>query len=430
MTVINGVRRLPNGHVLKYDLDQRTVEERPYWTALPHSHGDWLAILEEAVRLRTVADRPLGLFLSGGIDSSVIASCLARSGEHALQSFTAAFPDSHFDESEDAAQVAATLGIANTAIPITMSVRDDFNEIVASLDEPYADPSSIPTWYLARETARSVKVVLSGDGGDELFAGYKRVDRHLKSAWRRALRIPGMPIIPTLEPRGAGKWVAEAALPWRSAYMLRFSGFTPGQRRFLTGDAPLMRMEYWRGMSEDNVQLTPAHDAIDDLLAIDRANYLPEYILRKADLCTMAHGLELRAPLLDHVFTETVLALPHAERYTKPRKVLLKRAMPKLAPLHLFSRKKRGFNPPLEQWLTHDLAERMPELPARLAQRTEGWLSAARIRAFVDRYRAGGGHLSEQMLQLLMLDESLSQLDALSREHKALNRCASPASLR
>lgn len=411
-TIMSGIRRLPNGHLLKYDLDRRTMEARPYWTAQPRSHGDWLEILEEAVRLRTVADRPLGVFLSGGIDSSVVASCLARGGLGDLQSFTAAFPGTRYDESGEAAEIAAALGMPNTAIPITMSVRDDFEQIVASLDEPFADPSCIPTWYLARETTRSVKVVLSGDGGDELLAGYKRVDKHLRSAWRRGFRLPGAPIIPTLEPHGIGKWLAECALPWPSAYMLRFSGFTPGQRRFLTGDAPLMQMEYWREVSEQSGQ-APGHEPIDTLLEIDRANYLPEYILRKADLCTMAHGLELRAPLLDHVFTETVLALPHSERFTRPRKVLLKRAIPKLEPLHLFSRKKRGFNPPLEQWLNNDLAERMPELPARLALRTEGWLSAARLRAFVDRYRAGGAHLREQMLQLLVLDESLTQLDAL-----------------
>jgi asparagine synthase (glutamine-hydrolysing) len=354
----------------------------------------------------------LGVFLSGGIDSSVIASCLVRTGKGALQSFTAGFPGSPYDESADAAAIATALGMVNTTIPITMSVRDDFARIVASLDEPFADPSCIPTWYLARETTRSVKVVLSGDGGDELFAGYKRVDKHLRSAWRRGFHLPIAPITPTLEPHGVGKWLAEGALPWRSAYMLRFSGFTPGQRRFLTADAPLMQTEYWRGESED-VE-TPDRDPVDTLLEIDRANYLPEYILRKADLCTMAHGLELRAPLLDHVFTETVLALPHSERFTSPRKVLLKRAFPPaLAPLHLFSRKKRGFNPPLGQWLDHDLADRMPELPARLALRTDGWLSATRLRAFVERYRAGGAHLGEQMLQLLVLDESLTQLNAL-----------------
>jgi asparagine synthase (glutamine-hydrolysing) len=407
-TIYGGIARLANAHRLEVDLDTNRLAVHRYWTPRAVAAVDVGALLDEAIELRLVADRPLGLFLSGGIDSGTIACRLAATGHRDLRSFSAAFPGSPLDESDDAAATARALGLRNERIVVPTTIRDDFAEIVATLDEPFADPSSFPTWYLARATERHVKVVLGGDGGDELFAGYKRVGKHLRNAWRERLRLP-LPLLPDVRAKGLRKAAAELALDWESAYALRFSGLTPNQRRFLQPSRDAWPAHYWR------IPDVAAPSRIERLLRWDFANYLPEYVLRKADLATMAHGLELRAPLLDHRFVEAVLALPAEARFTRPPKALLARLAPELVEQGAFSRKKRGFNPPLDGWLKDDLRDRLGAVPASLSGATSGQIDEARARAMIDAY-AGGAPLAEQVLSLVILEESLRQLAALARE--------------
>ena len=399
-TVYRHVQRLENGHYLEFDLRNRRLEKRRYWRPAPES-GSWLEALDESVRMRTIADRPLGVFLSGGVDSTVVASRLAHQGLTNFRTYTAAFPGSEMDESGLAAQTAQTLGFPNHAIVVPESLGKDFGKIVAALDDPFADPSSFPTWYLAREVSREVKVVLAGDGGDELFGGYKRVAKHLRTAWRGKLRLP-LAVRPALE---GGKLAAEAAMDWRSAYSLRFSGMAPAQRAFLHG-GNLKALSYWR--EPDAEGETP----LKQLMAIDNANYLPEYILRKSDLCTMAHGLEARAPFLDHRFVQRILAEPEERVYTRPPKLILQKALDQRLPADFLRRKKRGFNPPLRRWLREELAARFDGLGERLEQHTVNQLKREPVDAFVRHYRKGAEPLAEQVLQLLILDESLAQLAA------------------
>jgi asparagine synthase (glutamine-hydrolysing) len=202
-------------------------------------------------------------------------------------------------------------------------------------------------------------------------------------------------------------------MDWREAYSLRFSGFTPGQRRFLQPRHRDLPPTHWR---------LPAHadgSAIAALLAVDWDNYLPEYVLRKADLCTMAHGLELRAPLLDHPFFEALLALPEERRFTQPPKLLLEPACTELQDLDLFRRKKKGFNPPLTGWLRQDLAARFDGLGERLSEVTGEQLSMAGVNRIAAAYRAGEEALAEQVLQLMILDESLAQIAVLGETANA-----------
>jgi asparagine synthase (glutamine-hydrolysing) len=286
-------------------------------------------------------------------------------------------------------------------------VAADFGAIVADLDEPFADPSSVPTWYLARETTRHVKVVLGGDGGDEMFGGYKRYAKHLRTRWRRGLVLPALPAPKGIGGGGWQRLAEELRLDWRAAYVLRFSGLTPGERAWLAPEAA-PQPHYWR--------LPPAGGPEDlaTLLEIDRLNYLPDYILRKADLMTMAHGLELRAPFLDHRFVGALLGLPPEKRFTVPAKRLLAPAMAALGDLDPFAQKKRGFNPPIAGWLHGDLAPRLPGLGQRLAGLTGGLLDARRVDGFVAAWKQRPA-LGEQLLQLLILDESLAQIAALAR---------------
>ena len=427
-TIFESIQRLPNAHWLSLDLESRRIETKCYWTPpdvladRPIPDDQWLETLDTAVSMRTVADRPLGVFLSSGIDSSTVASRLALTGHSALQTFTAGFDKPEMDESHTAAKIASALGFPNQVIAVPGSVRDDIDRIVEDLDEPFADPSAMPSWYLARETTKHVKVVLGGDGGDELFAGYKRFDKHLQTSWRRAVFGGNNSVLRNRDIAGGGvsKFFDEVRLDWWNAYSLRFSGFTPSQRAALQpaleGKSPV----YWRGMGKSTEQkwleMPNPRGPISELLEIDRLNYLPEYILRKGDLCTMAHGLELRAPLLDHGWVSLVNSMPTTQRFTQPAKQLFRAAMPQLATFDLFSAKKKGFNPPLDSWLKTDLSDRLDDMPANLEKLTDGQIRGNAAKQLLIYYRRGKSRYAEQIFQLLVLEMSLNQLDNLRKE--------------
>lgn len=407
-TIFQQIHRLENAHYLHYRLDTQQLTKHCYWHAEPKT-SNWQTELDTAIRIRTVADRPLGVFLSGGIDSSTIACRLKAQGFDQLQTFSASFPGSPLDESSIAKSIAHALDLPNTEIPVPLTIAQDFEQIIADLDEPFADPSSFPTWYLSQATTQHVKVVLGGDGGDELLAGYKRIAKHLRTSWRRLLRLP-LPRLKDMAGKGWRKLVEEIRLNWLEAYSLRFSGMTPGQRAFLQPALKNPQVTYWRYPSIDRLNKLPP---IKQLLAVDADNYLPEYILRKADLCTMAHGLELRAPLLDHHWAECVMALPDNVRFTQPAKKLFADVTQRLASLKLFEIKKRGFNPPLQPWLQQDLKARFDGLGQRLEKLTSGQISAQRTEGLVSEY-AHRPALAEQVLQLVILEASLAQLAQLA----------------
>ena len=406
-TIFQNIHRLENAHYLYYRLDTQQFTKHCYWQAEPKA-ADWKTELDTAIRIRTVADRPLGVFLSGGIDSSTIACRLKDQGFDHIQTFSASFPGSSLDESSVAKSIADALALPNTEIPVPLTIANDFEQIIADLDEPFADPSSFPTWYLSQATTQHVKVVLGGDGGDELLAGYKRIGKHLRTSWRRLLRLP-LPRLRDMVGKGWRKLVEELRLNWLEAYSLRFSGMTPGQRAFLQPTLKNPKVTYWRYPSIDRLNKLPP---IKQLLAVDADNYLPEYILRKADLCTMAHGLELRAPLLDHRWAECVMALPDQIRFTQPAKKLFAEVTQRLAALKLFEIKKRGFNPPLQPWLREDLKSRFSGLGQRLEVLSNGQISGQRIETLVVEYQRRPV-LAEQILQLLILDCTLNQLNEL-----------------
>ncbi|MGV6851506.1 MAG: asparagine synthase (glutamine-hydrolyzing) [bacterium] len=400
-SVFEHIQRLENATSLELDLKTYRLQKRCYWRP-EESEGDWQTELDCAIRLRTMADRPVGVYLSGGVDSSTIVARLHALGFDNLTCFSAAFPGTGFDESDEAKVFANQLGLSHEKIVIPKQLGESFNQLVADLDEPFADPSSIPSWYLARETVKAVTVVLGGDGGDEIFAGYKRYQKHLRSAKRFVLpdwfhKISGW------QPKGWRKLLVESTASWQDAYAFRFSGLHLPQRRFLQPDFHC-RIHYWR-QPDDNLE------DIEYLLEIDRLNYLPEYIMRKADLCTMAHGLEQRVPLLDHVFYQKLKKTPSSQRFTQPAKQLLGNVAPEIKPI--FFRKKRGFNPPLADWLQHDLLGRRSGLGQRLEFLTAEQISQKPCDELITRYYQGESALAEQVLQLYILDESLQQLNSL-----------------
>jgi asparagine synthase (glutamine-hydrolysing) len=407
-TIVRGVRRLEPAHRLQFNLRTGELEHHRWWNHRDESARDsraWPEVLDEAIRIRTVADRPVGVFLSGGIDSSAVAARLAALGRRDLSTFTAGFDDPRFDESATAARIAAALGVSNHRIAVPSSIADSFDRIIEDLDEPFADPSAFPMWHLSQETTQHVKVVLGGDGGDELFAGYKRIARHMRSRWRGGLRLP-FPCLPDPTGRGLRKWCDRMRMGWLPSYVTAFSGMTPGQRLFLQPDGLCVADHAWRMPDLQGLS------AREQLLEVDLLNYLPEYILRKGDLCTMAHGLELRLPLLDHRWVGCVLSMRSQERFTDPPKRLLASAATGLESLDLLHAPKRGFNPPLRRWLQQDLRERVHAMAASLESDAQGQIRSDRVLALV-RASETDPRLDESVLSLVVLATSLGQLRQL-----------------
>jgi asparagine synthase (glutamine-hydrolysing) len=339
------------------------------------------------------------------VDSRVVAQLVAADPAVETTAFTAVFPEHpEFDEHAAAAAAAAALGLRHETLPVQLPVAE-LPRIIAELDEPLADPSCLPTWALCRAAAQHITVALGGDGGDELFAGYKRYAQHLRARHWRWLRLPAparfTAAAPLLKATSRGRWERlrlERQLRWEDAYVLRFSGIDPATRGFLQPDFPVREPHYWRLPA---APLAP----LAWLLECDRLNYLPEYVLRKTDLCGMAHGLEWRAPLLDHVFWQSVLALPEAERFTTPAKGWLRAQ----AGLNGVSAK-RGFNPPLAAWLrTPAVAESLAALPETLGRVTGGQVAAEPVRKLLAQWQAGRA-AAEHVWQLWVLGTSLRSL--------------------
>jgi asparagine synthase (glutamine-hydrolysing) len=423
-TGIEGVCKLPPASILELDLATGTHRIFRYWKPprgiqIPRPEREVLAEaqaqFDEAVALRLIADVPVGVFLSGGLDSSAVVASAARV-QADLRTYAVGFDDPRFDELEYARAVAQRFGTQHHELVVRPDLGQDLEAIVRAFDEPFADPSAIPSYYLAKATAAHVHVALNGDGGDELFGGYKRYAVHRRTRhwqrWlpsRRGWLLSGAHLIPfevdKKRWRGRlGRLLLEASLPYERAYQLRFSGMDvrtreairgPWLRERASGQDPLDRMA--RAFAE----LPEGHPATR-LQDVDLETYLPDDILVKSDLAGMAHSLEARSPFLDHRFVEFALGLPPAWR--THRKVLLRRMLAGSLPTQILARKKMGFNPPIEGWIRGGLSGMVQEALLSPASASRSLFDRGTVRTMVAYHLSGQGNLGEQLWLLLALE--------------------------
>jgi asparagine synthase (glutamine-hydrolysing) len=331
------------------------------------------ALLQEAVRLRLRADVPVGVFLSGGIDSGLVAAMAARQLNRPILTLSAGFEAESFDERPLARQVARRYGTDHHELIVRADPHRVLPQIVAAYDQPYADSSAIPSYCLAELARRHVKVVLNGDGGDEVFAGYRRyVAARLADQKGLLHKRAYRPLW----------WLADRLLPeargFRTSYsfvrrMVRGMDLSEPQRILAWGNDGFDEQNK-RRLAGKNAQwldaCRPTWMQIDELLAaalslpsaidrqmlVDSQTLLPDDLLVKMDIATMAHGLEARSPLLDHVLIETVAPWPAEIKLngttTKP---ILRQLARRYLSHEVVSAPKRGFEVPLTQWLEHDL---------------------------------------------------------------------------
>jgi asparagine synthase (glutamine-hydrolysing) len=400
-----GIRKLPPGCLLTMtgrDLrDRRIPEAEPYWSALEaavkglrqpfggsedEAVEELSAVLRQAVAGQMVADVPVGVLLSGGIDSSVITALMRAASSGPVKSFTIGSTGGGYDESAHARAVAQHLGTDHTELIVT---PEEAQSVIARLpsiyDEPFADPSQLPTLTVSELARGTVTVALSGDGGDELFGGYSR---HLwaPGIWNRISRVPQ-----PLRTAAVGAMTAVSPSQWDTVFRLldpilprKLRQQTPG--RYIHKLAPLLVSEsksvmyhqlvsYWDGVSlvpgaklvltneTDEAIVPPLDGFAEQMMFLDMISFLPDDVLVKVDRAAMAVSLETRAPLLDHRVVELALSLPISMKLRGGRgKHILRRVLAQHVPPELFERPKAGFGLPVGDWLRGPLREWSDEL--------------------------------------------------------------------
>jgi asparagine synthase (glutamine-hydrolysing) len=370
-SVVKGISKLEPARIA-VGSRRRPLRVERYWDVefRPNEEASEIELVEglrellaEAVRLHQVSDVPVGAFLSGGIDSSAVVAMMAAPRTGPLKTFSIGFDEAGYNELEHARHVAKTFGTDHYDLVLRPDVVQLIDELVWFLDEPFGDSSAIPTYLVAQLASEHVKVVLSGDGGDELFAGY---DKYLvEQRERRRDRLPA----PIKHVAGAVGAVMPYGAPGRR--FLRHLALE-GQIRYLDAST-LFRMDEMRDLFQADAfaQVSkhdawasalarPHHDGADWLAAVqyrDLNNYLPLDILTKVDRMTMAHSIEARPPLLDHRLVEFAATVPpHFRLRNGTTKYLFKRALRGLLPDGIIDRPKQGFAVPLAHWFRGELS--------------------------------------------------------------------------
>jgi asparagine synthase (glutamine-hydrolysing) len=403
------IAKLPPGHLAEYQNGQLQV--RQYWdvpaygTYDPGSDEACLEEMEnrlaEAVRVRLISDVPLGALLSGGVDSSVVVALMARESTGSVKTFSIGFGKDDFDETQHARVVAERFGTDHHEFVVEPDILETLERLTHLQEEPFGDSSMVPTFHVSRLARTHVTVALSGDGGDELFAGY---DRYLVNLRRRHFElIPGwmgqiyrdhvFPRLPTdLKSR---KFSWNITLPSRDRYLDGIS-FLPAlerERKLFSHDF----LEQVRSCRDPFLQFqryydeAPATDHLSRLLYLDTKTYLTADIMTKVDRMSMAISLETRAPILDHVFVEWVTSLPAKYKFRDgKRKFMLKKLAERLGiPPALLHRPKQGFALPLVHWIRHELKELLQELllDSRTLQR--GYFKPDAVHGLLDQHLRG-----------------------------------------
>lgn len=315
------------------------------------------SVLEESTTARMVSDVPIGAFLSGGIDSSLVTAFMQKHAEGSVKTFSIGFEEPTYNEAHHANAVAEHLGTEHQELIVSYDrVPELITKMSAIFDEPFADSSAVPTYLVSQFARSTVTVVLSGDGGDELFGGYNRYIA-MSKMWQRLRRIGGQPrrmLARVMHAGGVAAWSPRmgklgeclCARDAQEFYVRAFSMW-PNASHMVKGSVD-------SGLEFE--QFCPAESAIEKMTFHDMLSYLPDDILTKVDRTSMACGLEVRVPLLDHRVVEHVWALPADQRFS-PSKGLLRKILCKYVPPALFDRPKMGFGIPISEWLRGPLHE-------------------------------------------------------------------------
>jgi asparagine synthase (glutamine-hydrolysing) len=420
LSIFQDVAKLPAAHAAIFDADGLRVWR--YWeTPEPHDSADYpkaqrdlTELIEDAVRLRLVADVPLGAFLSGGIDSTLITSLMSASSPLQVKTFSISFPGTSHDESPWSALAAGSLETDHREYPVAYDVEDVFSRMVRHFGEPFGDSSAIPTWHLCRHTRTGVTVALSGDGGDELFGGYERylarrfqlMYDYLPLVLRERLIEPFIDRLPATTDYYGGSLSKKLKLFVQAARRMREDPLAAIPRTFsraeaaaLTGirydpdtDPVIRAAREWVGL-----------DPVSRMLFTDIHTYLAEDILTKVDRMSMAHALEVRSPLLDYRVVEFACRLPLSFKISgRTTKRILRDVARGRVPESIIRRSKYGFQAPLGLWFKTNLKQWAEE---RLLDSSQHMFDPAEVQKIWQDHQIGRADNAHKIWLLLFLAE-------------------------
>lgn len=426
-TILDGVRKLPAGHRLLFHEGGLSTER--YWDApscdVPNGEAECAEILAEligdAVKMQLVSDVPLGAFLSGGIDSSTVVAFMSQASSLPVQTFSIGFGDSTYNELPYARAVANQFGTHHHEEFLEPEIADLALQLAGHLDEPLADFSIFPTYLVSKVARQSVKVALSGDGGDELFGGYEsylaqHLDRRYYAklpAWLRQKAMPAL--LAQVRPRPAKRglinktkrFVEGAALP-SSLQHTRWMTFLDDG-----GRAELYRPELRAALDgastasaiESVFRSAAGRDPLAQQQYVDIKTYLVDDILTKVDRMSMANSLEARVPLLDRRIVEFALSLPpHFKLDGGHTKVILRRLMADRLPAIVLNKPKQGFSIPLKHWLCGPLRPLMTDLLSASTVARRGYFEPTCVERWMSEHLAGRVNHSHRLWALMVLE--------------------------
>jgi asparagine synthase (glutamine-hydrolysing) len=413
-SIFRGTRKLPAGHVLVWEDGATRVERyaRPGPALETRTEGadelaeELRARLRDSVRAHLIADVPVGVLLSGGVDSCLLAALAAQESAEPVHTFSIGFEERSFDELDDARSVAERYGTRHEELVLRPDAALLLPRLAEAFDEPFADSSALPTYLVSELAARHVKVALSGEGGDELFGGYYTYAADLLALRTARLAHGVRPLVERL-PSSSRK----ASLDYRAKRFVRAAHLPPlerhhGWKEIFSAEA---RAELTGRSGADPVDLLRARFAETEgaeLLArlqdVDVGTYLVDDLLVKTDRASMAHSLEARVPYLDPLVTGLAFALPTRLKVRGLRKkLLLRKAAEPLLPRRIVHGRKRGFSIPAAAWLRGDLEPFARDVLSSETLRRQGYFRPEPVQRLIDRHVRGEEDLSRQLWGLL-----------------------------
>jgi asparagine synthase (glutamine-hydrolysing) len=438
-TILNGILKLPPAHFAVWHDGSLSIE--PYWApdwnrtrncSFEHDVEELRATLGDAVREQMISDVPLGAFLSGGIDSTIIVGLMQKTSNQAVKTFSIGFHDPDFNETGYAELAARHLGTEHQSFIVEPKAWQTLPELCRQFDEPFADSSALPTWYVSRETRREVTVALTGDAGDELFGGYDRyralglteLFQRLPVGPRRLLGSTIVPVLsgparPRSRLRKLRRLLEHISEPAVNRYLGWMTTFDEAGRIELYSEGHLDWLVATATSERDQAEADPAailisafrlasqRDPVTRAMVSDLVTYLPGDLLVKVDLASMAHSLECRGPFLDHRVVELAVAMPvyRKIRFRKGRsKVVLKQAFSDLLPASIKTRPKMGFGVPIGRWFRNELKAELKEVLLDPICLSRGIFRPAVITRLIDEHIRQEREHSHRLWALLMLE--------------------------
>jgi asparagine synthase (glutamine-hydrolysing) len=429
-TMFRNIHKLPAGHILVYTAGGSQVKE--YWDVsfaqtYDKSEQQWseeiFRLLTEAVKIRLISEVPLGAFLSGGVDSSSVVALMANLMSEPVVTNSIGFKEASFNELDYAREVSRLFHCNHREYTVTPDALAVIDKLAFHYDEPFADSSAIPTYYVSQVARQNVTVALSGDGGDENFAGYRRyfydrLENRIRQVLPEALRRTAVAGLAQVYPKAdwlpqvfrAKSLLTNVSLSPARAFFYSVSQLLPGVKEKLLSEGVREAIKGYDTASIFETYFDKVAAQTEDPLSrvqyIDMKTYLVDDILTKVDRASMAHALEVRVPILDHKFLELVATIPsHLKLNGRESKYIFKKAMSPLLPEHVLNRKKMGFVIPVQRWFRKEIKTLTEEILFSHEARERGFFNYKFIEKIWREHQQGTGNHTSVLWALLMFEK-------------------------